>query len=87
MPRLIFKDLHKLETSSREEDPSGRSRQGRRLIYENIGLPHDKVQQCGVYIFSHIGTNKKYVGSSSQLALRLKGYLNQTRILRVHTKV
>jgi hypothetical protein len=64
MPRLTFKDLHKLET--------------RRLIYENIGLPHGKVQQCGVYIFSHIDTNEKYVGSSSQLAFRLKGYLNKT---------
>lgn len=64
MPRLIFKDLHKLET--------------RRLIDEMIGLPHGKIQQRGVYIFSHIDTNQKYVGSSSQLALRLKGYLNQT---------
>lgn len=64
MPRLIFKDLHKLET--------------RRLIDEMLGLPHGKVQQRGVYIFSHIDTNQKYVGSSSQLAFRLKGYLNQT---------
>lgn len=64
MPRLTFKDLHKLET--------------RRLIYDNIGLPHGKVQQCGVYIFSDINTNQKYVGSSSQLAFRLKGYLNKT---------
>lgn len=64
MPRLTFNDLHKLET--------------RRLIDDKIGLPHSKVQQCGVYIFSHIDTNQKYVGSSSQLAFRLRGYLNQT---------
>lgn len=47
MPRLIFKDLHKLET--------------RRLIDEMLGLPHGKVQQRGIYIFSHIDTNQKYV--------------------------
>jgi len=79
MPRLTFNDLHKLET--------------RRLIDDKLGLPHSKVQQCGVYIFSHLpegtpegtlrvpsgeDTNQKYVGSSSQLALRLRGYLNQT---------
>ena len=64
MPRLTFKDLHKLET--------------RKLIDEKIGLPHGKVQQCGIYIFTHIDTKQKYVGSSSQLAFRLRGYLNQT---------
>ena len=64
IPRLIFKDLHKLET--------------RWLIDEKIGLPHGKIQQRGVYIFIEKDTNQKYVGSSSQLALRLKGYLNQT---------
>lgn len=52
MPRLTFKDLHKLET--------------RKLIDEKIGLPHGKVQQCGIYIFTHIDTKQKYVGSSSQ---------------------
>lgn len=68
MPRLVFNDLHKLET--------------RRLIEGMIGLPHGKIQQRGVYIFTHIPSNQKYVGSSSQLAFRLKGYLNQThRIL------
>ena len=64
MPRLIFKDLHKLET--------------RKLIDEKLGLPHSKIQQRGVYIFNHIDTNQKYVGSSSQLAFRLRGYLNET---------
>jgi hypothetical protein len=64
MPRLIFKDLDKLET--------------RRLIDEMLGLPHGKIQQRGVYIFNHIDTNQKYVGSSSQLAFRLRGYLNET---------
>lgn len=69
---LIFKDLHKLET--------------RRLIDEVLGLPHGKIQQRGVYIFNHVDTAAsearaslpKYVGSSSQLAFRLRGYLNET---------
>lgn len=64
MPKLVFNDLHKLET--------------KRLIDYLVGLPHGKIQQGGVYIFTHIPTSQKYVGSSSQLALRLKGYLNQT---------
>ena len=64
IPRLIFKDLHKEET--------------RRLIDKSLGLPHSKVQQRGVYIFTCIDTNLKYVGSSSQLSLRLRGYLNKT---------
>ena len=29
-------------------------------------------------VFTYLSTNQKYVGSSSQLALRLRGYLNQT---------
>lgn len=68
MARLTFKDLDKLET--------------RRLIDDTIGLPHGKIQQRGIYIFTHIPSGQKYVGSSSQLAFRLKGYLN--RSLRPH---
>lgn len=48
------------------------------LIYEKLGLPHSKVQSQGVYIFTCLTTGQKYVGSSSQLSFRLKGYLNQT---------
>ena len=43
-----------------------------------MGLPHSKVQTQGVYIFTRLTTGQKYVGSSSQLSFRLKGYLNQT---------
>ena len=64
MPRLVFYDLHKKKTRS--------------LIDEKIGLPYSKIQQRGVYIFSCIDTNQKYVGSSSVLALRLRNYLNKT---------
>jgi hypothetical protein len=64
MPRLVFNDLHKKDT--------------RDLIYNKIGLPHSKIQQRGVYIFTYLDTHQKYVGSSSVLALRLRNYFNQT---------
>lgn len=66
MPRLTFNNLDKKETI--------------KSIYEKLGLPHSKKQQQGVYIFTCLSTNPltKYVGSSIQLALRLRGYLNQT---------
>ena len=64
MPRMVFDDLHKKET--------------RTLIDDKLGLPHSKTQRRGVYIFTCLDTNQKYVGSSSQLALRLRGYLNKT---------
>lgn len=64
IPKLVFLDLHKQKTLD--------------LIYEKLGLPHSKVQTHGVYIFTCLTTGQKYVGSSSQLSFRLKGYLNQT---------
>lgn len=64
VPKWVFTNLHKKETLD--------------LIYEKLGLPHSKVQSQGVYIFTCLTTGQKYVGSSSQLSFRLKGYLNQT---------
>jgi len=64
MARFVFTDLDKKET--------------RRLIDDKLGLPHSKIQQRGIYIFTCTDTNEKYVGSSSGLALRLRGYLNKT---------
>ena len=64
IPRLVFYDLHKQETLD--------------LIYEKLGRPHSKIQAQGVYIFTYLSTGQKYVGLSSQLAFRLKGYLDQT---------
>lgn len=40
-----------------------------------IGSPSKKIQVPGVYIFTHKFTGNKYVGSYSQLAIRLNGYL------------
>lgn len=64
MPRQVLSGSRKDET--------------RKLIEEKLGLPHSKIQQRGVYIFTCLDTNQKYVGSSSELALRLRGYLNKT---------
>lgn len=64
MPRFVFTNLDKIET--------------RRLIQDKLGLPHSKTQRRGVYIFTCIDTNEKYLGSSCQLPLRLRGYFNQT---------
>lgn len=59
--RYIYHDLDKDETI--EE------------LKAEIGLPSNKIQVPGVYIFKHKETGDKYVGSSSQLAIRLNGYL------------
>lgn len=64
MPRLVYYDLHKQETIN--------------LIYEKLGSPYSKTQVRGIYIFTCLSTNQKYVGSSNQLSFRLKGYLNFT---------
>ena len=63
-PSIIIKNLDKNET--------------KKILKDNICLPSSKIQIPGVYIFNHKITGLKYVGSSSQLALRLSGYLNYT---------
>jgi GIY-YIG catalytic domain len=40
-----------------------------------LGLPKDKRQIPGIYIFTHLKTGRKYVGSSSQLSIRLYNYI------------
>jgi hypothetical protein len=61
-PSIIIKDLDKKES--------------KKIIKANIGSPGSKIQIPGVYIFKHKLTGEKYVGSSSQLALRLNRHLN-----------
>ena len=63
-PSIIIKNLDTNET--------------KKILKDNIGLPSSKIQIPGVYIFKHKITGLKYVGSSSQLAQRLSGYLNYT---------
>ena len=48
------------------------------ILKEKLGLPHGKQRVPGVYIFTHLTTGRKYVGSSLELALRLNGYINLT---------
>lgn len=54
--------------------------ESKKILKDNLGLPSSKIQIPGVYIFTHKNTvgkiPQKYVGSSSQLAVRLFGYLN-----------
>jgi hypothetical protein len=42
-----------------------------------LGLQSSKVQIAGVYIFTHNETGSKYIGSSSQLAIRLNNYIKK----------
>ena len=60
-PRFVLDDLHKKETIE--------------ILKDKIGGPWDKIQVPGIYIFKHKETGAKYVGSSSQLGLRVYGYL------------
>lgn len=48
------------------------------VFLENVGTVRGNVQVPGVYIWTHLSTNDKYVGSSSTLARRLIGYFNCT---------
>jgi len=46
------------------------------VLKDKLGIPNSKQRIPGIYIFTHITTGRKYVGSSSQLAFRLNGYIN-----------
>ena len=46
-------------------------------IYKLVGSPSIKTEIPGVYIFTHNLTGFKYVGSSSQLAIRLNNYIKK----------
>lgn len=61
-PRIILNDLDRIDSIN--------------FIKNNIGSASSKIQVAGVYIFKHKIRGDKYVGSSSQLAIRLINYLN-----------
>jgi len=48
------------------------------ILKHKLGLPNDKNRIAGIYIFTHIISGRKYVGSSSELCFRLNGYINLT---------
>jgi GIY-YIG catalytic domain len=50
-------------------------KEANKKIKNLVGLPSSKVQISGVYIFTHLISGSKYVGSSSQLAIRLRSYI------------
>jgi len=48
----------------------------KQILKDKLGSPNSKQRIPGIYIFTHISTGRKYVGSSSHLASRLNGYIN-----------
>jgi len=50
-------------------------KEANKKIKNLVGLPSSKVQISGIYIFTHLISGSKYVGSSSQLAIRLISYI------------
>lgn len=64
-PRLEFSNLDSDTTRSD-------------YFLQNIGTVRGKIQVPGVYVWTHLSTGDKYVGSSSTLARRLIGYFNGT---------
>lgn len=63
-PSFVFDNLDKTKT---KQD-----------IKLNIGLPNSKKTKPGIYIFTHLPSGRKYVGSSSELGKRIDGYLKGT---------
>lgn len=64
-PRIKFSNLDKYTNKSKE-------------FINNIGSYGGNIQVPGIYIWTHIVTGDKYVGSSSKLANRLHGYFRGT---------
>jgi hypothetical protein len=50
----------------------------KKILKEKLGSPNSKKRVAGIYIFTHLITGGKYVGSSSELSFRLNGYINLT---------
>lgn len=41
-----------------------------------VGKPKTRRRKAGIYIFTHIATGRKYVGSSNSLSRRLEQFFN-----------
>ena len=50
----------------------------KQILRHKLGKPNGKQRIPGIYIFTHLVTGGKYVGSSTELALRLNSYINLT---------
>jgi hypothetical protein len=64
-PSFVLTDLNKINIT-------------KKIIKEKLGLINNKQRVPGIYIFTHLTTNRKYVGSSSELGVRLNDYINLT---------
>jgi len=69
----IFNDLINIKDRVLIENLD--TKEARKFIKDNFGSLHSKTQIPGVYIFTHKFTGDKYVGSTSQLSIRLTRYL------------
>jgi GIY-YIG catalytic domain len=73
--RITEKQLTKLVNLPKYIINTKNSKNINKEIKDLIGSPSSKTQVAGVYIFTHIASGSKYVGSSSQLAIRLRSYI------------
>lgn len=66
IPSFILTDLNRVNIT-------------KKILKEKLGLINSKKRIPGIYIFTHLTKpNQKYVGSSSELSVRLNGYINLT---------
>ena len=45
-------------------------------LFGLVGKPKSRRPKAGIYIFTHLATGRKYVGSSNSLSRRLEQYFN-----------
>jgi GIY-YIG catalytic domain len=45
-------------------------------FFSLVGRPKTRKRKAGIYIFTHLATGRKYVGSSNSLSIRLEQYFN-----------
>lgn len=64
-PSFVLNNLH-------------RKSENKQIVKQKFKSPCSKKKIPGIYIFTHIPTGSKYVGSSSDLAVRLNGYIKGT---------
>src|SRR5579862_7506157 len=67
--KLLNLPIYNINTNNNEEMI--------KLIKELVGSTSDKIQIPGIYFLTHIKSGKKYVGSSSQLGIRLVNYIKK----------
>jgi len=47
-----------------------------------VGRPHTRGPKAGIYIFTHLATGSKYVGSSNSLSRRLDQYFSSSPLIK-----